>query len=209
MNTQTIRNIIREAVAIEKASGNLATIIAQTAMLRGVQLSQKQLQDTVIFIQQYIEHVPALLDQLYSEVKKRSLANQVKPILDAAEQYFLAPVDLIPDQYGLLGLVDDAYLANTLIQEISNRYQDKKGNPIFPLDITKANMFIRGLFDVPTGMMLDAAVANVLNGPTIQQSLQNLFNHASVFEMSQPDPIWGNASISEVVDAQLGAWGVV
>ena len=209
MQTNVIRKMIKEANAIERQTGILRSALENLSQLRGVHLNTQQMNDVIQFIKQYVDHAPALLDQITSVANEAKIYNQIEHILDAAVQYFLAPEDVIPDHLGLLGLVDDAYLTHCLVQALSDDYQAQTGNSLVPSDLTKANMFIRGLIGEPGASMLDQAVMATINGPTIQQSMMNLFQAGSAFNIQGPDPIWGNASISEVVDARLGAMGVV
>ena len=41
------------------------------------------------------------------------------------------------------------------------------------------------------------------------ESLMDLFQAGSMFNMQGSDPIWGNAKMNEIVDACLGAKGVI
>ena len=209
MNTEEIRKLIRQAEAIEKKTANLSNAIHQVAAMRGVQLRQDQHATMLKFIQEYIEHAPALLDQIALAANRAHCADEVLPILEAAEQYFLAPLDLIPDHFGLLGLVDDAYLAHSLIQALSDSYRDRTGRSLLPTDLTVANQLIRGLIGEPQATMLDAGVANVLNGPAVQQALIDVSRFGPGFNNTGPDPVWGGVSLDEYVNTQLGAMGVI
>lgn len=212
MQTNKIRKMIEEAVVVENTSGNLAGALNQTAALRGVRLNPSQIAEMVKFIREYVEHAPALLDQISAAAKKAGILGQVQPLLQAAEAYFFAPMDIIPDHLGLLGLVDDAYLTHSLVQAISNRYQANSGCTLLPSDLTAVNQCIRNLIGEPQASMLDAGVANVLNGAAFQQSLRPFLQPSSVsmFNMAgAPDPIWGNASVEEIANVRLGAMGVI
>lgn len=207
MQTKKIRRLIREAVASEQATSNLADALDGLALLRGIRLAGAQRAEILKFIQEYVEHAPALLEAIDAAAREAGIAGEVAPIIDAAEQYFLAPFDLIPDHFGLLGLVDDAYVAHSLMQRLSDSYKANTGRTILPSDLTRANQFIRALIGEPQASMLDTAVAGVLGAPQIQQSLGSLLG--SGFSMAGPDPVWGYATIDEVVDARLGAMGVI
>lgn len=209
MQTHRIRGMIKEAVASEKYSNNLTKALQAFAVSRGIQPSPQEITNTCKFIQEYIEHAPAMLDEIYSAARQTGIIDQIKSILEAAEGYFLAPIDVIPDHLGLVGLMDDAYLTHCLIQALSNSYQDESGNSLLPLNMTQANLFIRNLIGEPHASILDAGVANVLNGATIQQSLQTLLSSGSGFNMAGPDPTWGYASLDEIVNTRLGALGVI
>jgi uncharacterized membrane protein YkvA (DUF1232 family) len=213
MQTDKIRGIIKEANVIETNTGNLATAIKQFAAMRGVQLAANQIQETVQFVRKYVEHVPALLEQISAAARAKGVYEQVNPILKVAEDYFIAPLDVIPDYYGLLGLVDDAYLAHSLMQSVSDSYQQKSNCPLLPADMKAANLFVRNLIGEPHASMLDAAVANALGSGSLLQQVQQILGAAAgggYFNMGgQPDPVWGNASVEEIANVRLGAMGVV
>lgn len=209
MNTNKIRGMIKEAVAIEKSNRYLFDATDMLARQRGINVTPQQINEVVLTVQEYINHIPALIDETIKEAKKSGIYNQIQHVLKAVEDYFLAPVDVIPDHLGLLGLLDDAYLGHSLMQSLSDSYKMQTGKALLSADMKGMNTFMRGLIGEPHASMLDAGVANVLNGPTIQQSMTALLNAGSNFNMSGPDPVWGNASMDEIVNARLGAMGVV
>ena len=209
MNTNIIRRMIKEAVAMEKSSSILSDTIDTVARVNGKSLTAKQRKEIVKMAEDYVVHVPAVIEAITKAAKNYGIYDQILPMLKAAEDYFLAPIDIIPDHLGLLGLLDDAYLAHSLVQSLSDSYKNQTGKTLIPVDISGANAFMRNLIGEPHASMLDTAVANVLNGPTIQQSLMYLLNAGVGFNMAGPDPVWGNASIDEIVDARLGAMGYV
>jgi hypothetical protein len=68
--------------------------------------------------------------------------------------YFVTPDDIIPDELGLLGLIDDAYLTHCLIQSVSDQYQAQTGFVLMPSDMTKASQIIRSLIGEPQASLL-------------------------------------------------------
>lgn len=48
----------------------------------------------------------------------------------------------------------------------------------------------------------------VLQGPTLQQSIQELMSFAARPPINVPDPIYGNASIDDIAKVRLGAMGI-
>ena len=208
MQTQTIRKMIRKAVAHEFRTGNLEGLVRQYAQSQGHQPSREDIGGVVAFIQQYIEHTPALLDNMAAVAERNGTAGEMMPMLEAAEQYFLSPLDGIPDHLGLWGLTDDAYLAHSLIQALSVTYSQRTGNPLLPVDLAGPNQLIRLLIGEPLASTLDAAGAGVVSATAIQQSTDYICEFPHPVDLG-PDPIWGYASVDEIVDTQLGAMGVV
>lgn len=66
-----------------------------------------------------IESVPVFLARARQAADERSLSTVVFPLLDHAEQYYLQPMDLIPEMtLGLPGLLDDSYLVIRIIENL-------------------------------------------------------------------------------------------
>lgn len=210
MQIQAIRQQIAGAVSHEQQTGALAALVQQFAQSHGANPTSAEVGGTVTFIREYIEHAPALLDAVAAAAEEAGVSRDVSPILEAAEQYFLAPFDFIPDHLGLLGFMDDAYLTHKLIQGVADNYRNQTGKDLLPLsmDLTKVNLVIRNLIGEPLASQLDGAVAATFASPLIQQVLSQVSMLGPSFNMPQ-DPIWGNASIEERVNVQMGALGIV
>ncbi|MDJ0643598.1 MAG: YkvA family protein [Erythrobacter sp.] len=90
-------------------------------------------------------------------------------ILVGAAQYFFEPNDLVPDSEGLLGLLDDAYLANRYIARLSELYQAETGMALLDTGLDNLSDAIRALLGPQIIAALDQmaeagisqAVANV------------------------------------------------
>ena len=105
MKTEQIRRLINEGKQIERQQGLLRQGVIGLANLNGTSLTEQQVQDAIAFITEYIEHAPALIDMIEQSAAAAGQSSVVQPIVGAAEDYFLSPHDLIPDHFGLLGLV--------------------------------------------------------------------------------------------------------
>lgn len=105
--------------------------------------------DTAIEI---IDTVPLLLAAAAQEAQLRDLTVVVKPVLDHAARYFLAPMDLMPEMtMGLAGLLDDAYL---VLKVVENLQQGPE--PLLDWDLEYPLAFIRRLVGHKIGRQLDA-----------------------------------------------------
>ncbi len=208
MDTQVIRKLIKEAVTIENQYEYLREAIIEFAGLRGMSRNEAAINDCQRFIIQYIEHIPDLLDHINSVAIEKGVSNEVLPILNSAEKYFLNPIDIIPDRWGLLGRMDDAYLTHCLIQSLSDRYKARTGNSLVPVDLKEANKMVRALIGEPQAGMLDEAIQEALGESSVNQSLEDLLSLVPGIDVSGPDPIWGDASPDEIAKTQLGTWGV-
>lgn len=212
MKTKKIKKIqkmVRKAVGEDQRTGGLARAVNDLAKMRGVSLQPQQAEEICSFIREYVEHAPALIDQIGAAARDAQVADEIDPLLAAAGEYFFAPHDVIPDHLGLVGLVDDAYVTHMLIQGASEFIRNRTGKPLLQADYSQLNLFIRGVIGEPHASVLDSGVAVALQGPMLEQMLGSLPAGGLDFGAVAPDPIWGHASMDEIVDARLGAMGVV
>jgi len=99
-----------------------------------------------------IETVPILLASAAQEADERNMTVVVQPVLDHAERYFLAPMDLLPEMtMGLAGLLDDAYLVLKVLENLQ-----KGPQPLLDWDLEYPLEFIRRLVGPKISRQLDA-----------------------------------------------------
>ncbi len=212
MQLDTIKKMIVEAQQIEERTGLLADCLRKLALMNGVQLSEAQMQGVLEFVYGYIQSVPYFMEEGLKAAKKAGMKEEMESVLDAAERYWLEPFDVIPDQYGMLGILDDAYFSLCLIQKVGNHCEEESGNPLLAVDLTPANTMVRGMIGEPHASTLDTLVANALGAAPMMQLMQQvagLMGTYGTLSMDTPHPMWGNASVDEIVNVQMGAMGIV
>jgi uncharacterized membrane protein YkvA (DUF1232 family) len=209
MQTERIRALIEEGKIIERRTGMLRQAVINLANVNGRRVTELEVQKVISFVSDYIEHAPALMRLIEEAAASSDAKHDVQPILDATETFFLAPDDIIPDHLGLVGLLDDAYLTHRLMQAISDRYKSQSGKSLLPLETHEDNAFVGRLIGAPFVSILDDHVSATLDDPGLQQNIEPMLSALGQMNLSsRPDPIWGNVSASEIVDARLGAIGL-
>jgi hypothetical protein len=99
-----------------------------------------------------IEGIPELLDAVSNAALSRGIGLLVQPLLDHAAEYFVNPSDHAPEAaYGVAGLLDDAYLALSLVNLIHENYE-----PLVPGNVPDQLTFLRGLLGPELVATLDA-----------------------------------------------------
>jgi len=210
MRTQEMRRAIAEKVREEEATHKGANGIRTWARQNGIPMSEMDIANAVLFARQYIEHVPAIIEATEAAAKEAGLLSEAQGFLQAAEHYWFEPNDVFPDQNGLFGLIDDAYVCLSVIQQMSSNLQRTAGRPLISLDLTAANAQARHAIGEPFASQLDMIVMQIMGGPLMQTVMNALNLVASRMPtFNTPDPIWGNASPSEIANVRLGAMGVV
>lgn len=208
MGVPQIMKQIEAAVTEERRSHRLRNVMIQVAQMYGRNPTEKELEEAVQFVIEYINHVPLLLLTMRGAAIKLGAQKSIDPLLDGCEQYWDQGFDIIPDHLGLLGYMDDAYYVMSIIQGITERHRQADGKPLLGFELTPMNQTMRGLIGEPHATILDTAVASVIAAPGLQALLQGLqqFRGRSLVDR---DPIWGDASIDDIVNVRMGALGIV
>jgi uncharacterized membrane protein YkvA (DUF1232 family) len=180
----------------------------QVANARGCRPTTKDLDGALAFIRDYIAHVPETMDAIAAAAPQLGNAVPLQHLLSVSEQYWFAALDIIPDHIGLTGLLDDAYYVLTLMHGVSEGYRQRTGTSLLTPNLGPANVIMRAVIGEPHASVLDAAIQAVQQGPTIEALINQVVGMMGR-PMSVPDPIWGNASIDEIVNARMGMMGFV
>lgn len=166
MNTVAIRQLIAQARQQEHGSQALARMLQ--AQLDGlhpaIRLPQDAAPDALTaFVIAYIEQVPDVLDAAAEVAQEAGIEAAVKPVLKIAEHFFLQPPAILAGHEGLDGLLDEAYLAHRLVEEVNDLYIKHFGQPLIPADTTVANVIAHQLIGETFANQLDEAVHHAVD----------------------------------------------
>ncbi|MGE3107158.1 MAG: hypothetical protein AB7G11_07025 [Phycisphaerales bacterium] len=203
---------VSDALAHEAATGELAAYamgvfgdMCGNDPSRGTQIETKT-ELAVAFIRQYVQATPLLLEAIESAAEAANVKHDLLPVLTAAEDYFLQSVDFIPDHLGLAGVIDDAYLAQSLLQVLSDSHKGCCGEALIPFDLAPANALIRRMIGEPTATSLDAAVQEALGLPDVQTARESLARKVKALRLAGA-PAFPALAIDDDMNLQLGALG--
>lgn len=170
MNTAALREQIKSAHQHETTSGRLAQqLAAQLPHLHpAIHLPDSDAEGVLVrFVSAYIEQVPDLLDAANEVAHQAGIESQITPVLKIAEAYFTQPPSALDGHEGLDCLLDEAYLAHRLVEEVNDLYIKHLGQPLIPLDTTVANLIVHQLIGETFANELDEvvhhSVDNMLN----------------------------------------------
>lgn len=174
-----IRALIAAATQQEAVCGHLRLILdRQLPFLHGaIQLPEHHAVDALTdFVERYINHVPDFIEAITSLTVEAGIHAYARVFLQIATDYFLHPPTIIGDRIGLEALVDQAYLAQRLIEEINDRFIGRCGIPLAPMDMTRANLIVHHLIGESFANKLDLAV---------HYSVEVLMHQEKVFESAE------------------------
>jgi len=210
MNSNDIRRMTTQAIEHEERTGATAKLLARHCALHRVRLSKKSQSDYVNFAIAYIRETPDLMDAAFQAAQQAGVLSRLQAIFDAAFEYWNEQHDFIPDNQGLVGIADDAYLTRMFMESISNIHAQQTGAPLLAVDLGAANRAMRHLIGEPIASQLDALVGQRIAGPMIQSGLQQLMSFG---QLKMGMPSFGNYmsqyEIDRAVDVKMGAMGIV
>jgi hypothetical protein len=161
MGTDSIRQIIAAARQHEQVSATLQEHFNHQLPFLGVQLrlpATGAAEALVKFVEQYIDYVPDFIESVSQLSKQRGVEQSVAPFLHMAEDFFLAPPESLGENPGLKGLLDEAFLAQRLIEEVNDRHIRFRRMPLLPVDMTRANIIVHHLIGDARANRLDELV---------------------------------------------------
>ncbi|SMF13567.1 hypothetical protein SAMN02745866_00852 [Alteromonadaceae bacterium Bs31] len=170
-----IRESIVEAERIEAQNHQLRVFLEAKLpeLHHSIALPDENALDALLtFVTQYIEHVPDFLEALTQLTKDAGVYQYAEAFLTIAEDYFFKPIELTEGRDGLLALIDEAYLAHRLIEEINDRVMMASGLPLAPMDMTLSNIIVHDLLGDDFANQLDLAV---------HYSIESLFESDNFF----------------------------
>lgn len=122
----------------------------------------------------YVRSVGNLLIECDRTAITAGIQRFTAPILQTAANYFLNPNDYIPDEKGLYGLLDDAYLACRFVARISQLVTAERGFPLLDTSLDQHSAIIRILIGEPLASRLDQDVESTLQAVLSQIQMEQL-----------------------------------
>lgn len=156
-----IRQLIDTAKQHDTASAQLSQLLrVRTHHLHeAIKLPKQEAEQLLAeFVVRYIAQVPEFIEAISDITKEAGIFDGIVPLLNIASDYFLAPPDIIGDHGQLEALLDEAYLAHRLLEEVNDRFIGYCGIPLAPMDMTRANVIAHELIGEPYANELDQAV---------------------------------------------------
>jgi hypothetical protein len=143
-----IRSIIAQAIALEQRTHALRNRLSANIdeLRKRLELPEEAPAEALIdFITRYIESVPGSIALVTAVSKQLGFHEYAAPFLHIAEDYFLQPPEDLPETGGLALLLDEAFLAHRLLEEVNDHHFRHVQRPLLPVDMTEANIIAHHL----------------------------------------------------------------
>jgi uncharacterized membrane protein YkvA (DUF1232 family) len=209
MDTTTIDSMIADLCADHNAEPELLDLLAVVAEREGVEAKPEDLVHGAHFVHAYIEYVPYMMKVAWTAAINVGLESQMKQILQMVESYWIEGDDVIPDELGVIGLLDDAYCSLTSLQAVSDHYQLQTGKHLFPSDLSPANRAMRKIIGEPYGSELDRIVIRTMRETGLIDAVKALASEEKRLNFAANSTIWGHGPAGELDVAELGNLGLL
>jgi len=207
VDTTPIESMIAELCAEDGMEPELHDLLAVVAKREGVSTTQEDLELGSRFVCAYIEQVPYMMKIAWTASMTVGLQTQMKQILDMVESYWIEGNDVIPDDLGIIGLLDDAYCSLTSLQSVSDHYRLQTGKHLFPNDLGAANRAMRKIIGEPYASELDRIVIQTMTETGLIEAVKSMASEEKQLNFSSNSTIWnhGPAGALDLADlARLG-----
>lgn len=128
---QHIEQIIRQ----DRQNGDLKSILMQQYGFRGTDWVAHHCN----YLQAYIQFAPGNLINMWQAARTRGREKEIAPIVDMLIHYFFKSDDYIPDRFGAIGWLDDAYLCNYTLELINRKCKTQFGYHLLDFDFEPCN----------------------------------------------------------------------
>ena len=202
MDVDQIRELVEDAIEAELQTGRVAQLVRDLAVRDQREAGPEHVAKTVAFVKDYVRNVPHFMQQASSAAKGTHAEAKLNRVLTAAIAYWAEENDIVPDDLGLIGVMDDAYCSLKILQEISDRFAADTGTPLMTEDLNGANQAIRRLLGAEVGQRLDDYVFAALGDAALVELLRGLVSD----QTPPPAPVrtvWGEQPPDDVIGALL------
>ena len=208
MDTDQIQNIISRQFADPQSALDLQKLLKVVAERQGAQPNAMELAHGSSFIYNYLEQVPYMLTVAWTSARNVGLETEVASILKMVESYWIEDDDVIPDNLGIFGLLDDAYCSLLSMQTLSDLYRMQSGKHLFPDDLTDANKIMRKIIGEPYTSELDELVNRAIAEAKIEEAVKWLASPEKQHLLDSQATIWNHGPVSQLPVNQLKGLGL-
>jgi len=208
METARIQKIISDQFADPRSIADLHKLLNKVADRQGAHPNELQLAQGSSFICNYLEQVPYMLTIGWTSARNVGLEAEVKSLLEMVESYWIEDDDVIPDNLGIFGLLDDAYCSLSSMQTMSDLYRMQSGKHLFPDDLTAANKIMRKIIGEPFVTELDEIVSKAIAEASVEEAVKLLASPEKQQLLDSEATIWNHGPVNALPVSQLSGLGL-
>lgn len=208
LDTKPIEHMIAAACADSDCESELQELLAIVAERQGVTAAPADLELGARFVLAYIEQVPYMMKVAWTAASTVGLDRQMGRIMAMVESYWVEGDDVIPDDLGVIGLLDDAYCSLTSLQAVSDHYRLQSGKHLFPDDLSEANRAMRQVIGEPYVSELDRLVIRTMRETGLLEAVTALAHEEKRVNFESNSTIWNHGPAGGVDLEGLARLGI-
>ena len=209
MDTSKIESMIAESCGDVQGDPELRELLIVVADRQGVNAQPEDLERGSGFVSGYIRQVPYMMKVAWTAAGNVVLGTEMKQILEMVESYWIEGDDIIPDELGVIGLLDDAYCSLTSLQAVSDHYQLQTGKYLFPDNLSFANKAMRKIIGEPYATDLDRIVFSTMRKTGLIEAVKSLASEAKQIHFSNKSTIWNHGPAGSMEISELAGLGLL
>lgn len=208
MDTRLIEDMIAAQCSDPEPDPDLCELLAVVAERHDAVARAADIARAARFVMAYIGQVPYMLKVASTAATTVGLEAEMRGVLQAVESYWLKGDDVIPDELGVIGLLDDAYCSLASLQTVSDHFRLQTGKHLFPDDLGEANAAIREIIGEPYASELDQLVVRTMRSVGLVRAVTALASEDKRLDLEQNRTIWSHGPAGRLDVRDLERLGV-
>jgi len=209
MDTHLIESMIDGLGPALHEDPQLRELLAAVADRNGAESPPEALDRAAKFVTAYIHQVPYMVKVARTAASTVGLEKEMDCILGIVDSYWREGDDVIPDDMGVIGLLDDAYCSLTLLQSVSDNYRLLTGKYLFPDDLSTANEAMQKIIGEPYISELDSLVVRTMKEACLIESVKQLADDEKRLALNSDATIWNHGPVGRVDLSDLEELGLI
>jgi uncharacterized membrane protein YkvA (DUF1232 family) len=201
--------MIAESCGELQSDAELRELLTVVADRQGIAAQPDDLKRGSNFVFGYIRQVPYMMKVAWTAASNVGLETEMKQILEMVQSYWIEGDDIIPDELGVIGLLDDAYCSLTSLQAVSDHYQLQTGKYLFPDNLSSANKAMRKIIGEPYATELDRMVFDTMHKTGLIDAVKSLAGEEKRLHFSNKSTIWNHGPAGSMELNDLAALGLL
>ena len=209
MDTSQIEAMIAKQCDETHCHTELHDLLAAVAERHGMTAQSGDLDSGTRFVLGYIKQVPYMMKVARTAASTVGLEEEMEQILKMVQSYWLEGDDVIPDDLGVIGLLDDAYCSLSSLQTVSDHYQLQTGKYLFPDNLSSANQAMRKIIGEPYATDLDRIVITTMQQTGLIEAMRSFASEEKQLNFSNHSTIWNHGPAGNMEIDDLAGLGLV
>jgi hypothetical protein len=208
VKTSAIEAIIAGLMSDAHAESELRELLSAVAERSGREASTADLERGTRFVFGYIEQVPYMIKVAWTAAVNVGLEVEMAQVLAMVTSYWEQNDDIIPDDLGIIGLLDDSYCSLSSLQAVSDHFQLQSGKFLFPDDLSSANRAMRKIIGEPYATELDRLVIGTMKASELIESVKKMSSQEKQLDFARQGTIWSHGPAGKMDTHDLSGLGL-